>query len=105
MRGRRAPSETNMAADMEQHVKGLTTSAATGQIDWDLLNSFFTTLWERRYKPVTGANMGHEYMHRAASYSGFAVNLAGAAAAVKGPAGFAGDTDNRRDERLDDDWV
>eukprot|EP00878_Enallax_costatus_P004498 GHUV01004738.1.p1 GENE.GHUV01004738.1~~GHUV01004738.1.p1 ORF type:complete len:307 (+),score=64.64 GHUV01004738.1:492-1412(+) len=102
---RRAPSETNITADVDQHMKGLTASAATGQIDLDLLNSFFAALWERRYKPVTGGSMAQEYMNRIPSYSGFGVNLANATAALKGPSGLGNSSDTDGNQRLDDDWV
>lgn len=103
MRGRRAPSETNIAPDMEQHVKGLTASAALGQIDWELLNDFFTTLWERRYKPLTGASMTHEYMHRTPSYTAFGMNPSSTAAVLKAGQGLS--VDDNHDDRVDDDWV
>lgn len=57
LRGRKAPSETNLGADliMEQHVKGLSASAVSGQLDWELVNTFLAALWERRYKPLSGS--------------------------------------------------
>lgn len=91
--------------DMDQHMKGLTASAATGQIDWDLLNSFFAALWERQYRPATGPSVAHEYMNRVSSFSSFGVNLASATAAIKGSSGLGTSKDVDNNEHLDDDWV
>jgi hypothetical protein len=82
---------------MEQHVKGLTASAAAGQLDWELVNAFLAALWERRYKPLSGSAQ-QEFMQRSVSFGG---GLAGLGGAGVGGAGRAGDDQ----DRVDDDWV
>lgn len=113
----RPPSESSMAAaaaeaGLEPHLLGLTTSAAAGDIDWDRLNGFFKSLWERRYQPATAG---------AAVVPGWGVNPlkgftghpslvmgvpAGGATASVAIMGLGGGTDVKGDGRLDDsDWV
>jgi GTP-binding protein EngB required for normal cell division len=52
LRQRVRASDVNLQ-EMEKHVQGLQASAATGQIDWGTLNTFFNTLWTRRYQPTS----------------------------------------------------
>jgi hypothetical protein len=115
----RPPSESSMAAaaveaGLEPHLLGLTTSAATGDIDWERLNGFFRTLWERRYQPATagagvvsgwgvspiGGFTGHPSLALGVPAGTAAVPMS--VAGVGGGAGMQGDG-----ETLDDssDWV
>eukprot|EP00879_Flechtneria_rotunda_P008804 GHRR01009222.1.p1 GENE.GHRR01009222.1~~GHRR01009222.1.p1 ORF type:complete len:298 (+),score=88.10 GHRR01009222.1:707-1600(+) len=101
LRGRQtaATDSSSAVADTDQHLKGLTASAITGMLDVDALNSYFVTLWERQYKPLTGG--GHEYMHRNASFVG---GLQGGLGAASVSMSLAGGRDSK-DQRLDDEWV
>jgi hypothetical protein len=111
----RPPSESSMAAaaaeaGLEPHLLGLTTSAAAGQVDWERLNGFFRSLWERRYQPATagagvvsgwgvgqiGSFTGHPLLAL-----GVPAGAATASVAVMGGGGAKGAGDS---ERLDD-WV
>lgn len=86
----------------EHHVKGLTASAVAGQLDWGMVDSFLSGLWERRYKPLSSgmgsSGGGLEYMNRKVSYPGS--SLAALGTATAGLLGASNDN-----ERLDDDWV
>ncbi|KAF6261984.1 P-loop containing nucleoside triphosphate hydrolase protein [Scenedesmus sp. NREL 46B-D3] len=101
LRGRKAPSESNIGADlvMEQHMKGLTASAAAGQLDWELVNRYLAALWERRYKPLSGSAQ-QEFMQRSVSFGG---GLAGLGSVGAGVGAGCGVEDHQ--DRADDDWV
>lgn len=103
-------------AGLEPHLLGLTTSAAAGDIDWERLNGFFRTLWERRYQPATagvvsGWGVGqHVSQQPLGGFTGhpslvLGVPADGTAAAVA-LAGVGGAAGVGSDARLDDsDWV
>eukprot|EP00882_Tetradesmus_deserticola_P018727 GHRQ01020112.1.p1 GENE.GHRQ01020112.1~~GHRQ01020112.1.p1 ORF type:complete len:127 (+),score=33.94 GHRQ01020112.1:1582-1962(+) len=101
LRGRKAPSDRSLSTDliMEQHVKGITASAATGQLDWELVNTYLAALWERRYKPLR-CSAQQDYMQRSVSFGG---GLAGLGGAVGG--GNAGSGTEAHQDRVDDEWV
>lgn len=116
---RRPPSESSMAAaaveaGLEPHLLGLSTSAAAGDIDWERLNGFFRTLWERRYQPAT-AGAGVVSGWGVSPIGGFTGHPslvlgvpAGVAAASVSAAGVGGGVGmHGSNERLDDssDWV
>ena len=95
LRQRVRPSDNNLA-ELEKHVQGLHASAVTGQIDWETLNSFFSTLWLRRYQPATGGTNTPTFIQQLQARAG--------AAAAGGGGGHIGV--GRQDmDRLDDDWV
>lgn len=116
---RRPPSESSMAAaaaeaGLEPHLLGLTTSAAAGDIDWERLNGFFRSLWERRYQPATaggitsgwgvmspavGAFTGHPSL-----VLGVPAGAASACVSIAAAAG-AGKGEGEGDRLEDSDWV
>jgi Rab-like protein 3 len=90
LRQRVRPSDNNLQ-ELEKHVQGLHASAVTGQLDWETLNSFFSTLWLRRYQPATGSTNTPTFVQQ----------LQARAAVGAAPVGVG-----RQDmDRLDDDWV
>jgi GTPase SAR1 family protein len=92
-------------AELEGSIRSVSASAATGQLDWAAVSSFFTALWARRYQPGT----------RAAALFVQSVPSAGQLAALGGGIGaapyLAAGPMDRRDARVDDedrrvdDWV
>lgn len=121
---RRPPSESSMAAaaaeaGLEPHLLGLTTSAAAGDIDWERLNGFFRSLWERRYQPATAGGVGGivsgwGVMSPVGGFTGHPSLVlgvpAGAASAcvsiaAAGGGGGAGKGEGQGDRLEDSDWV
>lgn len=118
---RRPPSESSMAAaaaeaGLEPHLLGLSTSAVLGDIDWERLNGFFRSLWERRYQPATagvvsGWGVGNPIVGGFTGHPSLVLGVpagVGAAASITigggGRDGKGGDGDD--EGRLDDsDWV
>jgi hypothetical protein len=119
---------------LEPHLRGLTVSAAAGDMDWAQLHAFFRALWERRYQPAgAGAAAGGDRFPSALSpplgggggrhrhtLSGGIVGVPAAAAAAGAGAGAGVGAGARptlpllgdgrggaggNDARLDDDWV
>eukprot|EP00877_Chromochloris_zofingiensis_P007932 jgi/Chrzof1/3392/Cz12g23210.t1 len=86
LRHRRAKSGISLP-DIENSIKGVNTSALTGQIDWNAVHDFFHTLWARRYQPAT------------INSQQFLQHVPVAPQRPMSPDGDAGDG------RLDDDWV
>lgn len=111
----RPPSESSMAAaaaeaGLEPHLLGLTTSAAAGDIDWERLNGFFRSLWERRYQPATagagivsgwGVNPVGGFTGHPNLVLGVPAGAAAASVSIVGVGGAKGDG-----QRIEDsDWV
>lgn len=89
-----------MASELEPHVKGLSTSAVRGKVDSQLLNEFFTALWERRYKPFSGS-AGEYVQQQFSGHPALSPGMPGAAAGTP----VALHVMKGDDKRLDDDWV
>jgi hypothetical protein len=116
---RRPPSESSMAAaaaeaGLEPHLLGLTTSAAAGDIDWERLNGFFRSLWERRYQPATaGGGIVSGWGVMSPAVGGFTghpslvlgVPAGAASACVSIAAGGVGKGGGEGDRLEDSDWV
>jgi hypothetical protein len=98
-------------AELEGHIRSVRASAANGQLDWDTVGAFFTSLWARRYQPNSrqGARFVQQVPSPLAGRGGGGAPLSPAGLGPMdrrvGAGGVSGGDIDDDDRRLDDDWV